>query len=75
MSAVEEKILARLQGLSPYKQEKVLAFVEELIPVSEPSWLDQVSDIFSDISAEEWDMLPADGSANLDHYLYGAPKK
>ena len=75
MSAVEEKIIAHVQILPPDKQAKVLAFVEELIPVPEATWLDQISDIFSDISEEEWDRLPSDGSANLDHYLYGAPKK
>ncbi len=75
MSAVEEKIIARVQILSPEKQAKVLAFVEALIPAAEASWLDQISAIFSDISEEEWNHLPTDGAANLDHYLYGAPKK
>ena len=31
--------------------------------------------LFSDVPDEESDKLPSDGSINLDHYLYGAPRK
>ena len=27
------------------------------------------------VPIEEWDKLPTDGAANLDHYLYGTPKR
>lgn len=27
------------------------------------------------IPAEEWDKLPTDGARQLDHYIYGSPKR
>jgi hypothetical protein len=32
-------------------------------------------DIAKEIPQEEWDKLPEDLNENLDHYLYGVPKK
>jgi hypothetical protein len=29
----------------------------------------------AEVPAEEWDRLPADLTDNLDHYLYGTPKR
>lgn len=34
-----------------------------------------IDDCFKDVPSEVMDNLPADASLNLDHYLYGAPKK
>lgn len=33
-----------------------------------------IADLGRAIPREEWDKVPADGSTNLDHYLYGAPR-
>ena len=30
---------------------------------------------FANVTQEEWDKLPEDLIENLDHYLYGVPKK
>lgn len=32
-------------------------------------------DLAKEIPQEEWDKLPDDLNDNLDHYLYGVPKK
>lgn len=32
-------------------------------------------ELASEIPAEEWKKIPSDASYNLDHYLYGSPKK
>ena len=32
-------------------------------------------DLAKEIPQEEWDKLPEDLNDNLDHYLYGVPKK
>ena len=32
-------------------------------------------DLAKEIPQEEWDKLPEDLNDNLDHYLYGGPKK
>lgn len=36
---------------------------------------DVLRDIANEIPLEEWDKLPEDLNENLDHYLYGAPRK
>jgi hypothetical protein len=35
----------------------------------------ELSDIGKAVPAREWAKVPSDYFANLDHYLYGAPKK
>ena len=40
-----------------------------------PALLQMVDQIMAGVSEEELAKLPSDLSANLDHYLYGAPKK
>ena len=74
MSAVEEEIIERVHALPPDRQEEVLRFVESLTP-SRKSLLEEIREIYQDIPDAEWEKLPSDGSENLDHYLYGAPKK
>lgn len=34
-----------------------------------------IQEIMADVPEEEWDRLPPDLSDNLDHYMYGTPKK
>ncbi|MBN2124519.1 MAG: hypothetical protein JW821_09525 [Deltaproteobacteria bacterium] len=46
------------------KEEEVVRPIEEVL-----------SDIAKEIPQEEWDKLPEDLNDNLDHYLYGGPKK
>lgn len=35
----------------------------------------KIEDIVRQVPDEAWEEVPKDGSANVDHYLYGAPKK
>jgi antitoxin component of MazEF toxin-antitoxin module len=44
-----------------------------LQPVRVPIW-ERVLALTADAPAEEISKLPADGAAQLDHYLYGTPK-
>ncbi len=74
MSAVEEEIIERVHALPADRQEEVLRFVESLTPSRKPL-LEEIREIYQDIPDAEWEKLPRDGSENLDHYLYGAPKK
>jgi putative addiction module CopG family antidote len=39
-----------------------------------PLW-ERISAIGSSVPEEDWAKVPSDLSLNLDHYLYGAPKK
>ncbi len=36
---------------------------------------EELAELAAEIPAEEWKKLPADLSDNLDHYLYGTPKR
>jgi hypothetical protein len=39
-----------------------------------PIW-DIIEEIGAAVPSREWDKVPRDGAVNLDHYLYGHPKK
>jgi hypothetical protein len=42
-------------------------------PAMEPlGWIEELA---AKVPPEAWENLPKDGAANLDHYLYGAPKR
>ena len=43
-------------------------------PTYKPIW-EVAADIRKSIPAEEWAKLPADGARQLDHYIYGSPKR
>ena len=69
-----EKIAEKVKVLSAEQQEQVLEFVENLEPEKRTPW--QIwQEHLKDIPEEELDKIPTDASINLDHYLYGAPKK
>ncbi len=71
---VADKILAKVKILSTEQQEQVLEFVENLEPPRRTLW-EMWQEHLKDIPEEELDKIPTDASVNLDHYLYGAPKK
>lgn len=75
---VVETIFAKIKALPPEQQREVLQFVERLTATNgQPAktiW-QEIREIVQDVPNEEWERLPCDGSANLDHYLYGAPKR
>lgn len=71
---ITEKIAGKVKVLSAEQKEKVLEFVENLEPQKRTPW--QIwQEHLKDIPEEELDKIPTDASQNLDHYLYGAPKK
>jgi putative addiction module CopG family antidote len=41
---------------------------------SEPAWK-RVLEIMQDLPDSEFDHIPADSSEQLDHYIYGTPKR
>jgi hypothetical protein len=46
----------------------------EAAPAYKPIW-EVAAEIRKSIPAEEWAKLPKDGAEQLDHYLYGVPKR
>lgn len=81
---IEQEIVATLRALPPEKQRAVLEYVETLrkedtaeIDTSPPRktiW-QKIDERMKQVSPETLAELPGDASENLDHYLYGAPKK
>ena len=68
-------VAAKMQVLPVEKQQKVLEFVESIETPKKQSLLDKLEAISKNVPDEVWEKLPADGAENIDHYLYGAPKK
>ena len=69
-----EKIAEKAGKLSAEQQDKILQFVETFEPPRRnlhEIWLE----ISKDAPKELFDNMPTDASYNLNHYLYGAPKK
>ena len=75
---IEQTTLEKLRTLAPEQQQQVLKFIEglesQVAPRRQTIW-DKVKDRMEAIPPEAWDEVPTDGAANVDHYLYGAPKR
>ncbi len=71
---VVQTIVEKIKILSSEQQEKVLEFVETLDVPKKTIW-DKLDERLKNVPPEEFAEIPADASSNLDHYLYGAPKK
>lgn len=85
-SNIEETIISMVQKLPPAQQREVLAFAESLqrggrhetsvssSPARVSVW-DKVAERIRQVPDEALQEVPADASENLDHYLYGAPRR
>jgi len=74
---IQQAVNEKLALLSLDKQQQVLAFTEELAQQesSGQTLWDMMQECIRDIPPEAFDDFPSDGALNLDHYLYGAPKR
>ena len=81
----EDELIDKVRALPPNKQQEVLRLLDTLASgaSSEPKgtsvdrrpiW-EIVEEVNAALPADTWDDVPTDGSINLDHYLYGAPKQ
>ncbi len=66
----ENGVLKPAEPLPLKEHEKVSVTVE---PARPPIW-ERILALTADAPPEELAKLPADGAAQLDHYLYGTPK-
>jgi antitoxin component of MazEF toxin-antitoxin module len=68
--------LCRAAGVAPGAD--LVADVQDgriiLGPARPPFW-ERIAALAADIPPEELDKLPTDGAAQIDHYLYGHPKR
>lgn len=80
-----ESVVLRVKGVAEISAEgqinKFLTLedigsaAEDGFDATAPSIEERIAAIFGDVTDEEWEKLPKDGATNLDHYLYGAPKR
>ena len=81
---LEKQLIDKVRALPPHKQQEVLRLLDMIVDVNSspivgsadvrPMW-EVVEEVNADLPADTWDNVPTDGSLNLDHYLYGAPKR
>lgn len=82
---LENQLIDKIRALPPKKQEDALRLLDSLAseagsesngtPEDRRSIWEVVKEVNAGLPADTWDHVPNDGSLNLDHYLYGAPKK
>ena len=80
---LEDQLIDKVRALSPDKQREALRLLDSLAIDASSQGTDAdrrsiwevVDEINAGLPADTWENVPPDGSINLDHYLYGAPKK
>lgn len=82
---LEDELIDKVRALPPNKQVEALRLLETLatdasdVPngtsLNRRSIWEIVQEVNAGLPADTWDSVPTDGSINLDHYLYGAPKQ
>jgi len=75
---LSQVVAEKMQSFPIEKQREVLEFVESIEETEKPkkqSPLDKLEAISNRVPDDIWEKLPSDGAKNIDHYLYGAPKK
>ncbi len=83
MTELLKKAIERTQALPEDEQDRVArVMLHEIETVTQngdesvtKSVWEIIQDAFKDIPEEEWEKLPKDGAAEIDHYLYGSPKR
>jgi hypothetical protein len=80
---LEDQLIDKVRALPPDKQREALRLLDSLVTDASSQGTDAdrrsiwevVDEINAGLPADTWENVPTDGSTNLDHYLYGAPKK
>jgi len=82
---LEDQLIDEVRALPANKQQEALRLLDTLASDASdepngrglnrrPIW-EIVQEANAGLTADTWDSVPTDGSINLDHYLYGAPKR
>jgi hypothetical protein len=82
---LEDQLIDKVRALPPNKQQEALRLLDTLaggassgphgiVVDRRPIW-EIVEEVNAGLPADTWENVPTDGSINLDHYLYGAPKR
>ena len=73
LEKLKEYVRHRPVNGEPHSSDGVNA-VPQPQAAPKPIW-EQIRDAFNNVPEEEWDSLPVDGAAQVDHYVYGLPKR
>jgi hypothetical protein len=82
---LEEQLIDKVRALPPNKQQEALRLLDTFASGAsselngtgadrKPIW-EIIEEVNAELPKDTWDDVPTDGSVNLDHYLYGAPKQ
>jgi hypothetical protein len=71
LGEVLEKAAHRAGGASARRQHET---DEPVQSADRPIW-EVITDIMKDVPDEVFDRLPKDGASQVDHYIYGLPKR
>ena len=80
---LEDQLIDKVRALPPDKRQEALRLLDTLASDAssqgpdvdrKPIW-EVVDEINAGLPADTWENVPTDGSINLGHYLYGAPKR
>ena len=82
---LEDQLIDKVRALPPNKQQEGLRLIDTLASATRsdphgtgvdrrPIW-EIVEEVNAGLPADTGENVPTDGSINLDHYLYGAPKR
>ena len=85
MTELLAKALDRAQGLPEDEQDRVARLILDEVeafgkengeeePLNKPFW-ERTVERSKEVPDEVWEELPKDGAAEIDHYLYGSPKR
>ena len=85
MTTLLTKALDRVRDLPEDEQDRVARLILDEVealakengeeePRQKPYW-EVIQDIMKDVPDEELEKLPKDGAAEIDHYIYGTPKR
>jgi hypothetical protein len=77
-TSLQQMVQDKIQFLSDEELASVLKYMESIrseISTKRKTIAEKFADIRAKYPEETWDDMPVDGAENLDHYLYGHPKK
>jgi hypothetical protein len=76
--ALKAKVQAQGVSAEQYAQDVLDRDLEEAIPAmprdDRPIW-EVIGEIMKDVPDEVFERLPKDGASQVDHYIYGHPKR
>ncbi len=85
MTELLQKAIERVQALPEDEQDRVARFMLDAAKAAseangrgqeetQPIW-EWMAEQAKNVPDEEWEKFPKDGAAEVDHYLYGTPKR